>query len=166
LLRTDHLDIVLLHSDGRDAWIVEHSGALEALAALKAQGKLRVFGISTKSPEGAMLALERTAAPVDVLMLTINPAYDADRPVAAEAARNGVGVLVKKALISGHVAGQTGGHAGREAPTPEACIRHALGSEGVSSVIVGTLSPANLRANVVAACRAVAGGCPHDGLVF
>lgn len=145
-LRTDRLDLVLLHSDGNDMDILRHSGALEALRRLKEEGRVRAIGISTKTPEGAMLAVELC----DVVMLTINPGYAGDEPAAAEAARRGVGVLVKKALLSGHV-GSTGAGA-----TPADCLRYALGVAGVSVAIIGTINPDHLRANVAAAIAASA----------
>ena len=56
------------------------------------------------------------------------------------AGRAGCGVLLKKALASGHAAA-----------TVEDNLRFALASPAVSSVIVGTINPAHLRANVAAA---------------
>lgn len=134
-LRTDRLDLVLLHSDGRDVEIIEQSGALDALGALKKQGKVRLIGVSTKTPEGARLAAERC----DAVMLTYSPIERADEPAIEVArARSGV-VLVKKALASGH------------ASDPGAAIHFALANPGVTSVIVGTINPEHLRANAIAA---------------
>lgn len=137
-LRTDRLDIVLLHSDGRDQEIIERSGALEALETLRRQGKARAIGVSTKTPQGALLAVERS----DVVMLTLNPAATADAPAIDLAHRRSVGVLVKKAFDSGHAVG-------------EPALRFALGRPGVSSVVLGTINPDHLRENVHAAMRAL-----------
>ncbi|HVZ93065.1 MAG TPA: aldo/keto reductase [Phycisphaerales bacterium] len=134
-LGTDRLDIVLLHSDGRDTEIIERSGALDALAALKAAGKVRAIGISSKTREGAMLAIERC----DVVMVAYSETERGDERAIAEAHRRGVGVLVKKSLASGH------------APDPSAAIRFALANSGVSSVIVGTINESHLRSNASAA---------------
>ena len=38
-----HIDLVLLHSDGRDAWIIEESGAMEELAKWKQRGAIRAM---------------------------------------------------------------------------------------------------------------------------
>ena len=50
-LRSDYLDVLLLHSDGNDLDILDHSGAVDCLAALKEEGKIRAHGISTKTVE-------------------------------------------------------------------------------------------------------------------
>lgn len=134
-LRTDRLDLVLLHSDGRDEEIIERSGALGALDRLKEQGKVRLVGVSTKTPEGARLAAERC----DAVMLAYSPAEREGEPAIEIAHRRSGVVLVKKALASGH------------ASDPAAAIRFALANPGVTSVIVGTINPDHLRANAIAA---------------
>lgn len=144
-LRTDRLDIVLLHSDGNDLEILERSGALEALQRAKAAGKVRAFGASTKTPEGAILAATRC----DVVMLTLNPHTAADEPALEHAARCGAGVLVKKALDSGRLP-----H-GSNVDAVENALRFVLTMPAVTSVIVGTINPEHLRANAAAAERAL-----------
>jgi aryl-alcohol dehydrogenase-like predicted oxidoreductase len=148
-LNTDHVDIVLLHSDGRDEWVLRQSGAVMALRELQEVGRIGAVGISTKSPEGGQLAV---AMGLDVVMVTLNPEYAADLPVidaartrreATSDAARPCGVLIKKALASGHAA------------DPAAAIRYAAGVPGVSSVVIGTMRPENLRANVAALYDAV-----------
>lgn len=138
-LQTDRLEIVLLHSDGRDEEVIERSGAVEALQKLKAAGKVRAIGVSTKTLAGALLAVERT----DVVMLTLSPGSTADLPAVQEAHKRGVGVLVKKALSSGHAA------------NVRAALAFCLGTPGVSSVVVGTINAEHLEANVRAAATAI-----------
>lgn len=146
-LRTDRLDIVLLHSDGRDAFVLGESGALEALQRLKDEGKVRAVGASTKTPEGAVLAARRC----DVVMLTLNPSERADEGAVEAALETGAGVLVKKALASGHL-----DRLAPEGRSPiEESLRFVLGRSGVTSVIVGTINPAHLAENAEAAARAV-----------
>lgn len=135
-LRTDWLDVVLLHSDGRDEWILNESGAMEELGRWKANGAIRAIGISTKTPSGAMLALESS----DVVMLTLNEKEQGDLPAVRAAHGKGVGVLIKKALASGHAAKQPG--------AVERAMRLCLSEPGVTSVIVGTINPAHLEENV------------------
>lgn len=134
-LRLDVLDAVLLHSDGRDEWIVRDSGGFEALERLKAQGKVRAIGASTKSVAGGLAAIERGS---DVVMVTLNPDHLDEIPVIESARRAGVGVLVKKALGSGQVR------------DPAAALRFVSRTEGVSCVVVGTSSASNLRSNAAA----------------
>lgn len=140
-LCTDRLDIVLVHSDGDDERIVRELGTLGALADLKREGKVRAVGVSAKTVAGARAAMAES----DVLMLTLNPRERGMLPVVREGAAAGVGVLVKKALISGGV--------GAPGESVEDCLRLALGEPGVSSVVVGTLSAAHLRANAEIAAR-------------
>ena len=133
-LRTDRVDIVLLHSDGRDEEIIEQFGALETLKSVRAQGKARAIGMSAKSASGLRSAMKHGA---DVLMATLNTDYLEEREAIAEAGASGVGVLVKKALASGH-AGPGG-------------LAFVADQPGVSSIVTGTISPEHLAAN----CRAV-----------
>ena len=146
-LRTDWLDLVLVHSDGNDLDLIAHSGALETLAELKRAGKLRAFGMSTKTLAGGL----RAAECCDLLMVTWNLADESQLPVIDRCHQLGTGVLIKKALASGHAA--TGGDPVRAAFT------RLLGHPGVASLVVGTIDPAHLRANVAVAydCPAIVG---------
>lgn len=131
-LKTDYLDIVLVHSDGRDAEIVESMGTLDALANLKTRGVVRAIGLSGKSADGGRIALPR----VDVLMATIHAGYDDEIELVREAGERGVGVLIKKALNSG-----------RGSPEQLPPIAEL---SGVCSIIVGTRSAEHLRADAAA----------------
>lgn len=133
-LRRDVIDVVLLHSDGDDVNVLGHSGAIDALAELKIAGRIRAFGASVKTVSGGLQA----AAMCDVVMVSLSPDFRSLVPVVEAAARAGKGVLVKKPLESGH-------H-----PDPAAALAALAGEPGVSSVIVGTIDPAHLRANCAA----------------
>lgn len=154
-LRCGHLDILLLHSDGVIERSLAGSGAMEALADLKQRGVVRCFGVSTKTLEGALAAVTCC----DVVMVTLNPGATADLAAIAAARTRGVGVLIKKALASGHlgVGEKQGG---------DVALRQTLGysamTPGVSSVIVGTTSVENLRRNAAAIQAALAGPGPDD----
>ena len=78
-LNTDYLDIVLIHSDGNDMRILESTGCLNALLTLKQQGIVRAVGMSTKTVEGGMKAIEIG----DVVMVTYNPSNNKDHAVIA-----------------------------------------------------------------------------------
>ncbi len=144
-LDTEMLDIVLVHSDGNDLDIIDNCGTLETLADLKREGKLRAFGMSTKTPEGGLRAAQQS----DCVMVTWNLDYDGDRPVIDYCGDHGVGVLVKKALASGHATLSTSGDPVRET------FSRVFAHSGVSCAIVGTINPDHLRANVTAAQAAV-----------
>lgn len=151
-LGTDRLECVLVHSDGADLEIVERLGTLEALAAEKRAGRILSFGMSTKTLEGARAAM----ATSDVLMLTYNPLETGDGPAIDEACARGVGVVVKKGLVSGHLDRLPGA----PADPVEAALAFVFGRGEVASVVVGTLSPEHLEADVRAAARVLARGRP------
>lgn len=136
-LQTDHLDIVLIHSDGRDHEILNEEGALDALRELKHRGLIRAIGISTKTPEGGSQAVEVC----DVVMLTYSLRAQSDLPAIRRASEIKTGVLIKKALDSGHLG---------EASAADA-LRHVLREPGVSSIVVGTINPDHIKSNVRAA---------------
>jgi aryl-alcohol dehydrogenase-like predicted oxidoreductase len=150
-LATDVLDIVLVHSDGRDLQIIERMGTLEVLAQLKREGLLRAFGMSTKTVAGGLAA----AAACDVVMVTYNPVQQEERPVLDECARLGRGVLVKKVLNSGHLVQSPGDPDTGRSPQ-QASLELVLSHPGTSAAIIGTINPLHLRANVEAARRALA----------
>jgi len=143
-LRTDRVDAVLLHSDGNDIQIIDNSGALEELVKLREEGLIGAAGVSTKTVDGGLLAVERLAgSDGGIVMLTHNLAYESERCVIASAHDRGIGVLVKKGLQSGHAAGSA-----------EESIRFVLGTQGISSMVVGTINAEHLRANAAAAGKA------------
>src|SRR5690606_30919279 len=123
-LGTDWLDLVLIHSDGRDLDILQRSDCLSTLMDLKAAGTIRAIGMSTKTIEGGILAAEL----LDVVMLTWN-LQQRDEEVLDAARRLNTGVLVKKGLLSGHVH-SSGGN------TVRASMELVLREPGVGSMIV------------------------------
>ncbi len=145
-LRTDYLDIVLIHSDGNDSHIIEQESVIAELQRCKRDGLVRAIGMSTKTVAGGMEAAEL----FDVVMATYNPGYDAERPVLDCCFENDTAVLVKKAFASGHLCTQG------ENPAQQA-LDFVLAHPAVSSAIVGTTTPEHLRANVEAAERALRG---------
>ncbi len=134
-LRTDYLDVVLIHSHGDDLAILEREPVLETLQDLKREGKVRAIGMSSKTVEGGLLVVERC----DLVMATCNLDYNAELPVLQAAAEQGKGVLIKKGLMSGHVAGEEG---------VRRSMQFVFSQPGVSSMIVGTINPDHLISNV------------------
>lgn len=138
-LRTDRVDLLLLHSDGRAETRFDTIGSFDALDDLKQQGLARATGASVKTPEGAATAIER----VDVVMLEYSIAATEMAEMIERANAKHAGVLVKKALVSGRVGEK------HTASAAEA-LRFALNKPGVSSVVVGTINPDHLRENAEA----------------
>ncbi|MDX5371540.1 MAG: aldo/keto reductase [Pseudomonadaceae bacterium] len=145
-LETDRIELVLVHSDGNDVAILRDSGVYETLAELKREGKIRAFGLSGKTVEGGLLALEHG----DCAMVTYNLAEQGERPVLDHAAAHHKGILVKKALASGHavLAGQD---------PLRASFELVFGHPGVTAAIVGTINPQHLAANVATAAAVIRG---------
>lgn len=135
-LKTDYLDLVLIHSDGQDLDILDHSDCVATLKRCQEQGLVRYIGMSSKTIAGGLRAAEL----LDVVMITWNLEQQ-DRAVADYAYRHDKGILVKKALMSGNVA-----VAGQD-PVTES-FRSVFSHPGVDSTIVGTLNPAHLKHNV------------------
>ena len=144
LLRRESLDLVLIHSDGDDERILQQTDCLQTLLTLKARGWIRAVGMSSKTVAGGLLAVTHC----DVVMVTYNLLSTAELPVIRRAQQAGKGVLIKKGLLSGHL---------QQIQVPAAdpvaaSMRLLLSEPGVSSVVIGTLNPAHLQANVAAAC--------------
>ena len=137
-LETDFIDLVLVHSDGNDLAILNESQVYETLAELKREGKIRGFGLSGKTVEGGLKALETG----DCAMVTYNLNEQAERPVIDYAAAHGKAILVKKALASGHVCLSPG------VDPVRASFELVFGHPGVASAIVGTINPLHLAHNV------------------
>lgn len=135
-LRTDYLDVVLLHSDGHDLDILNQSGAIESLQRLKERGSVRLIGMSTKTVKGGLAAL----AVSDVLMVTLNPSDTSQLPVIEAAEQGGQGILLKKVFDSGHA-------------DPADCLAFALATPGVSSAVIGTINEEHLANNVSIALK-------------
>lgn len=137
-LKTDYLDLVLIHSDGNDMQNIEDLELLHYLSGLKQKGLIRAFGVSTKTVEGGIFAAEHS----DVVMVNYNPLETAERSVIAKAFELGKGIFIKKALASGHLQKIPG------ADPVKTALQFILQEPGVSSIIVGTLDPVHLTHNI------------------
>lgn len=144
-LNTDFIDIVLVHSDGNDVDIIEQYGTLDELAKLKEEGLINAFGMSTKTVAGGLLAAEQS----DCVMITYNLNEREEETVLDYCAANNKGALIKKALASGHIA------MGGEEDSVQKSMDFLFGHPGVTSAIIGTITPAHLRSNVQKALQAL-----------
>lgn len=144
-LETDFIDLVLVHSDGNDVAILRDSGVYETLAELKREGKIRGFGLSGKTVEGGLLAL----AQGDCAMVTYNLNEQGELPVLDYAEHHGKGILIKKALASGHACLAPG-----EDPV-RASFELIFAHPAVNSAIIGTINPQHLVHNVTTAAAVI-----------
>jgi aryl-alcohol dehydrogenase-like predicted oxidoreductase len=137
-LNTDVLDIVLVHSDGNDIDIINRFGTLDVLSDLKREGKIRFTGMSTKTVEGGILALQHS----DMAMVTYNMSNVEEKSVIQFAAQNNKGILIKKALGSGHLTSDF---------SVADNIKFILKEKGVSSIVIGSITKKHIEEIVVAA---------------
>lgn len=138
-LRRDYIDMVLVHSDGNDSAIIERYEIFAVLDELKRAGWLRAFGMSTKTLEGGLL----TAQHADLVMVTYNLDQREEEAVIDECVRLNKGVLIKKALASGHLCTRD-----TEEDPVQASMNFVFSHPGVSSAIIGTINPQHLGDNV------------------
>ncbi|MAJ47339.1 MAG: hypothetical protein CBC35_08830 [Planctomycetes bacterium TMED75] len=132
-LGVSHLDVVNVHSDGRDLEIIHQTDVLDALARRRDQGDIRTIGFSGKTVEGHLEAMEHPAQP-EVLMIELNLEDQTQLPTLEAAAARGVGLLIKKGLASGRAG-------------PRESLQWLLAHEAISSVVIGSTSARHMRAN-------------------
>lgn len=132
-LNTDYIDVLMLHSDGNDIENLSDE-IIETLLDFKKRGLVRAVGASTKTAEGGIKALQE----LDAVMAMYTPDYRDEKPVLDYAAEHSKGVILKKALSSGHDT------------NIEDALKFAFGHPGTSAAIVGTINPEHLKQNAKA----------------
>lgn len=135
-LCADVLDLVFIHAHADDLAILRDTDAVKTLQVARDTGAVRAIGLSGKTPEAALAALDWADA-IMVEYHLLDRSHDA---VIAEAAARGVGVIVKKGLASGRLEV-------REA------VEFVLGNPGVTNLVVGTLNAEHLEEIVAIARR-------------
>ncbi|TVP87275.1 MAG: aldo/keto reductase, partial [Pseudomonadaceae bacterium] len=131
-LKTDYLDLVLVHSDGNDLAVLDQD-VYPTLAQLKQEGLIRAYGFSGKSVEGGIRALQQG----DCAMVTYNLNERSEADVLDHALSHNKGILIKKALASGHLC------LDGEDPVKQG-LAFVFAHAAVSSAIVGTINPEHL----------------------
>lgn len=176
-LRTDRVDVLLLHNPPAELLDGARAADLYAeLEALKAEGKLRLFGASVDwAEELGMLSRTTPSGAAEVLF---NAFHQEPRRAFAAAAEAGVGLIAKVPLDSGWLSGKYDERSRfdgiRDRWTPEvvarraalvrelrgllpvgvslahAALRFVLAQRGIATVIPGAKDPAQLEANLAA----------------
>ena len=136
-LKTDYLDVVLIHSDGNDQQIIDRGEAIETLQLLKQQGLIRAMGLSGKTTAGGLWTVEH----LDVVMATRNATDHTDDAVLDRALALNKGVVIKKGLQSGHADTKAGGSG------IEGALDYVFSHQAVSCLIAGTINPQHLEQN-------------------
>lgn len=129
-LKTDHLDLLFVHTPRDDMAVLNETPAVETFERMKSEGLTRFIGFSGKTVAAAEQALDWA----DVLMVEFNSQDTSHEDVIRQAHQRGVGVLVKKGLASGHL-------------PPEEAIEFVLQNEAVDSLVLGGSNIEHLRAN-------------------
>ncbi len=168
-LKTDHVDIMQLHSCGVD--VLERGDVIEALLAAKQAGKVRFAGYSGDN-EAAAWAI--ASGYFDTLQTSFNLADQrADTRLFPQAQEAGMGVIVKRPIANGAwgASSSPSGYADqyfrraealqKMGPLPEAppdrielALGFTLAHDAVDTAIVGTRNPDHMEANL----RMVDGG--------
>ena len=148
-LKTDYIDYGFIHCiDEQSDWdAYVKNGILDYIISLKNQGVVRHIGLSSHTPATVETILDTGV--VDMLMFSINPAYDYERgdeyakgDVLRRAAlyrrceAEGVGISVMKPYCGGQLLSADLSPFG-EALTDYQCIRYALDKPGVLTVLPG-----------------------------
>lgn len=137
-LKTDYLDIVLIHSDGDDVRILQEEDVLNTLLEMKQAGLIRAVGISSKTVEGGLLAYKLNC---DVVMATYNPSYTSELPVLEVAKKENHAIFIKKAFSSGHLNKTSGIELIND-------ILEFIFAYGVTSIALGTINEKHLKDNI------------------
>ena len=135
-LKTDVLDIVLVHAHRDDVSILNETDLVSELNAMKDRGLVRAIGFSSKTAEAARMAILWA----DLIMVEYHLDDTSHTAVMKEASQRGVGVVVKKGLASGRL-------------DPQEAIGHVLRNPSVTSLLIGTLNLSHLQDAVQCANR-------------
>jgi aryl-alcohol dehydrogenase-like predicted oxidoreductase len=166
LLKTDHIDLLQIHSASAD--VVRKGETLSAMKKAQEQGKVRFVGISTDQEEAAMLAIESDE--YDTIQVSYNIVeQDMHRQILPLAFRKSVGVIIKAGMKAGQLSSKFSDIDNKDEranaepvtelakkamlTTPELALRFVLSSRYVSTVIIGTKSTVHLKSNAEAAIR-------------
>ena len=150
-LRTDYIDYGFIHcQDEVSDWETYlKNGVYDYILSLKKAGVVRHVGLSSHTP--AVIGRIMDDAEIDMLMFSVNPAYDygqgeyANGTVDERAAvyrrceSEGVGISVMKPFSGGQLLDEKQSPFG-QALTPYQCIRYCLDKPGVLTVLPGAKS--------------------------
>ncbi len=138
-LQCDAVDLLLVHSDGRDMALHDTDAVDRSMRRFRDLGYAKAIGFSGKTTEGMHRAIEWS----DAIMVEYHADDRTMEDVIRAAADRGVGVLVKKGLGSGHLEPRA---------ALDFLIRESPVRDAISSIVIGSLSLDRMRSNVRMAC--------------
>lgn len=147
-LQTDYIDVGFIHclDEESDLAAYQANGVLDYVLDLKKQGVIRHIGLSSHTPALVNKVLDMGI--VDVVMFSINPAYDYGQgdfgiggnseryDMYRRCQREGVAITVMKPFCGGQLLDAAQSPFG-VALTREQCIQYALDKPGVMTVLPG-----------------------------
>ena len=147
-LKTDYIDYGFIHCQDKisDWKLFQKNGVLDYLLELKKQGIVRHIGMGSHTPSVAEEILDTGV--VDMMMFSINPAYDYQHGDFAfgeveereqlfrRCEKEGIGISVMKPFSGGQLLNAKTSPFG-EALTIYQCIRYALDKPGVLTLVPG-----------------------------
>lgn len=156
LIGTDYTDVGFVHciDDRDDLEQVMNGGLWEYMKALKGEGRIRHLGFSSHNPDIARRILDTGL--VDMMMFSINPAYDYQKGDYAigevaeraelyrECEHMGVGISVMKPFAGGQLLDAKTSLFNR-ALTHEQCFQYALDRPAVLTVLPGVRNMQDLE---------------------
>lgn len=150
-LRTDYIDYGFIHcQDEASDWnTYRKNGVYDYIQKLKEQGVVRHLGLSSHTPSVAQKIMDE--ADIDMLMFSVNPAYDYGQGEYAKGSvdersalykrceKDNVGISVMKPFSGGQLLNASLSPFGK-ALTVYQCLRYALDRPGVLTVLPGAQS--------------------------
>ena len=150
-LRTDYIDYGFIHcQDEVSDWeTYQRNGVYEYILGLKEQGIVKHIGLSSHTPPVIQRIMDDV--PIDMLMFSVNPAYDYGHGEYANGGvderseiykrceRDGVGISVMKPFSGGQLLDARVSPFGKALSIYQ-CIRYALDKPGVLTVLPGAQS--------------------------
>lgn len=136
-LQTDYVDILLLHNPPREDMDGRVATQYEELEQLKAEGKIREYGVSLDWQVELELVVETTKS--KAIEVFYNALYQEPRGAFAQAQERGVGLIVKVPLDSGWLSGRYRGDSRfddvRKRWTPEVIARRGALVEQFAALV-------------------------------
>jgi aryl-alcohol dehydrogenase-like predicted oxidoreductase len=146
-LKTDRLDLFLLHSPPRDVLLDNEIAA--AMARLQQEGTIRFWGVSARNDDEALIALDMPG--IDCLEIEFNACHR--RPstdVIPKAASGGVGIIARQPFASGRLVSEPLPPGMTVETAVAACLQFAIGVPALATVIPGMSRPKHVSRNIVA----------------
>ncbi len=156
MLQTDYIDFGFIHCIDEQADLdkIKQAGVLDYILSLKKQGIIKHIGLSSHTPQLVHQVLDLNI--LDMLMFSINPAYDYRHGTYAigntderlelyrRCQKEGVAISVMKAFSGGQLLDP------KKSPFPQAltetqCIQYALDKPAVVTVLPGIRNQQDLK---------------------